>query len=88
MNKEKILQRKCVACRKIFPRNELIRIMKEHNTGKIILMPDNKTFGRSCYICSNDECLKTAIKKKSIQRNLKTTRIDEEFIEKLKSYLN
>ena len=62
-----IVLRKCCACGKIIDRNELIRILKEHKTGEIIIAPNNKQFGRSIYLCKNEECLKTAIKKKRLK---------------------
>ena len=62
-----VVLRKCCACGKIVNRNELIKILKEHKTGKIIINPNNKQFGRSMYLCKNEECLKTAIKKKRLK---------------------
>ena len=62
-----VVLRKCCACGKITNRNELIRILKEHKTGEIIISPNNKQFGRSIYLCKNEECLKTAIKKKRLK---------------------
>ena len=56
-------KRKCIACGEIKPREELIKITKEHNSGNIVIQPDSKTFGRSVYLCYNQECINTAIKK-------------------------
>lgn len=81
------LQRRCIACRGIFDREKLIRIMVENKTKEIVINPDNKTFGRSAYLCPNEECLKMALKKKSIERGLKI-KPDENLFEKLKIMLN
>ena len=62
--KPSVILRKCCACGKVIDRNELIRILKEHKTSEIIIEPNNKQFGRSMYLCKNEECLKLALKKK------------------------
>ena len=55
--------RKCISCGKLKPTDELIKITKEHNSGNIIIKPDSKTFGRSVYLCYNQECINTVLKK-------------------------
>ena len=81
------LKRKCIACNGLFERNRLIRIMSEYKSKEIIINPDNKTFGRSAYICKNNECLKIADKKKRFSKVLKTN-ISEDILEKLKIMIN
>jgi hypothetical protein len=81
------LKRKCVACNELFERNQLIRIMCEHETKEIIINPDKKTFGRSAYLCPNNECLKITEKKDRLTKVLKTN-IDKDLIEKLKIMIN
>ena len=63
--------RKCVGCNKIFERSGLIKVTRVHNSQEIIVNPDSKLFGRSVYLCYNKECLKTAMKKMRLQKNLK-----------------
>ena len=70
MSKEKL--RKCVGCGELIPRENMIKITKEHLTGKVIVNPDSKTFGRSVYLCYNQNCIEQATKKKRINRALKT----------------
>jgi len=82
-----LLKRKCIACGGLFDRNLLIRIMCEHKSKNIIINPDNKTFGRSAYLCKNNECLKNAIKKQRFLKVLKTN-IEENLFEKLKIMIN
>ena len=55
--------RKCVACGKIRNRRDMIKITKEYKSGNVIVAPDSKIFGRSVYLCYNQECINTAIKK-------------------------
>ena len=68
---EEKLFRKCVGCGELKSREEMIRIIKEHSTGEIILNPNSKTFGRSAYLCYNQSCIEQALKKKKINRALK-----------------
>jgi predicted RNA-binding protein YlxR (DUF448 family) len=57
--------RKCLICRKDRERNLLLRIMNDHKDGTVIVNPTNKQFGRSSYICQDDEeCLKRLAKHK------------------------
>ena len=82
MSKEKL--RKCVGCGELIPRENLIKITKEYLTGKVIVNPDSKTFGRSVYLCYNQNCIENAFKKNKINRVLKTnTQIDKEAVLKL-----
>ena len=62
--------RKCVGCQKIFERTSLIRIMSEYSSGEILIEPDKKHYGRSVYLCRNDECLKNALKKNKLSKAL------------------
>lgn len=45
-----IPQRMCVACRKMYPQNELIRLVRDNKTGEIKFDCDKKLFGRGAYI--------------------------------------
>ena len=64
--------RKCVGCNELKPRENMIKITKEHKTGELVLNPNSKTFGRSAYLCYNQNCIEQAMKKKKINRILKT----------------
>ncbi len=68
-----MVNRKCIGCGKIKPREELIKITKEHNSGNIVIEPNSKTFGRSAYFCYNKECQESALKKNKLNRALKTS---------------
>ena len=50
----------------------MIKITKEHITGNVVVNPNSKTFGRSAYLCYNQNCIEQALKKKKINRVLKT----------------
>ena len=64
-------KRKCISCSELKPQAELIKITKEHDTGKIVIQPDSKIFGRSFYICKNEVCINTAFKKNKINKLIK-----------------
>lgn len=64
--------RKCIGCNEKFDRTSMIRVIKENVSGKIVLNPDNHTFGRSVYICKNKKCMENAFKKGRIFKVLKT----------------
>ena len=74
-------KRKCICCGELKPRSELIKITKEHTSGNIVIQPDSKTFGRSVYLCYNENCINTALQKgfnKGINKYLKTNISREE----------
>ena len=88
MNKQnnpvnKLSSRKCVGCQRLFERGSLIRIMSEASSGKVLIEPDKKHYGRSVYLCKNEECLKNALKKNKLSRALKN-KISNEDLEALK----
>ena len=65
--------RKCVGCGELKPREELIKITKEHATGEIFVKPSSKIFGRSAYLCYNQSCIEQALKKNKLNRVLKSS---------------
>ena len=76
--------RKCVGCGEFKPREDMIKITKEKSKENVVLNPDSKTFGRSAYLCYNQNCIENAFKKNKINRVLKTnTQIDKEAVVKL-----
>lgn len=66
-----IPERMCIACRKMSPQSELIRFVRNNENGEIMLDTDKKRFGRGAYICKNVDCVKTAAKKKGLERHFK-----------------
>ena len=65
-------QRKCVGCGEYKPRENLIRILKTKDGGKLVINPNSKTFGRSAYLCYNQKCIENALKKSKLNKALKT----------------
>ena len=76
MKGKKSILRKCISCRGIFDRSNLLRITHENNSGIFI----NAGIGRSAYICKTKGCAKDPKLKKNLQRALKTN-FDKKFYE-------
>ncbi len=76
MKKKKIPLRKCLGCGQQFPKAELIRVVK-NKAGDVFLDLTNRANGRGAYICRSPQCLKTALKRKAIQRSLEVALSDQ-----------
>ena len=59
----------CVGCREKKNKKELLRIVRTPEMEVLIDLTGKKS-GRGAYICSDYECLKKAIKSKSLQKAL------------------
>ena len=69
--------RKCIGCGELKPRENLLRITKDHKTGETFLNNDSKIFGRSAYLCYNQRCIELALKKSKLNKALKTSAVLE-----------
>lgn len=89
--------RKCSGCCEMFPKKELVRVVKspdkkaEDGTviskGEVSLDLTSKKAGRGAYVCRNVECLKKARKAKRIERSLQTE-IPSDVYEQMESELS
>ena len=78
MQKRKIPMRKCMGCNEMFPKKELVRVVKTRLPGEegeeekyeISLDLTGKKAGRGAYFCRKTECLKNARKAKRLERVL------------------
>lgn len=66
---KKIPQRQCMGCRERKAKKELIRVVRSPE-GQVSLDFHGKKNGRGAYICPQMECLKKAIRSKSLERSL------------------
>ncbi|MBQ8848376.1 MAG: YlxR family protein [Candidatus Gastranaerophilales bacterium] len=73
---QKEIKRKCQGCMEIKDRTSLIKITKLQN-GLLKINPNSKELGRSIYVCKNEACIKSLIKKKRIKNALKYSNMDE-----------
>jgi hypothetical protein len=67
-----IPQRTCVGCRTVRPKRELLRIVRTPE-GAIEIDPGGKQSGRGAYLCRQQVCWETALKRDSLGRALKTS---------------
>ena len=77
MQTRKIPMRKCMGCSQMFPKRELVRVVKtrisdddENEQYEISLDLVGKKAGRGAYVCRKAQCLKAARKAKRIERAL------------------
>lgn len=66
---KKIPLRKCVACQEMFPKKELLRVVKTPEN-EIKIDENGKLNGRGAYICKKITCLEKAMKTKALARSL------------------
>ena len=73
---KKIPQRQCMGCRERRSKREMIRVVRSPE-GDVSLDFGGKKNGRGAYLCPNMECLKKAIRSKSLDRSLEVTIPDD-----------
>jgi len=70
MTNKKVPMRQCVGCGEMKMKKELIRVIKTPED-EIVLDATGRKNGRGAYVCASMECLKTAMKRKGLERSLK-----------------
>lgn len=63
--------RRCVNCREMKPRTEMVRLTASHQEKQFSIDGNPPLQGRSAYVCRNQPCLLSALKAKKLQRSLK-----------------
>ncbi len=64
--------RTCIACQESKPKRELIRIV--HTPANTVEVdPTGKKAGRGAYLCPRQSCWQLGLKKRALERALKTT---------------
>lgn len=87
MHPKKVPMRKCLGCNEMFPKKELVRVVKT-KTGEgeedyeISLDLTGKKAGRGAYVCKKTSCLALARKARRIERAL-SCRIPDEVFDKM-----
>ena len=69
LKQRKIPMRMCVGCREMFPKKELMRVVKSPEN-VISFDRVGKAPGRGAYICRKVECLNKAMKIRALERQL------------------
>lgn len=77
-------ERRCIACREHFLKNEMLRISKKD--GNIIVNDHKKINGRGVYICRKKSCIELAIKKKLLNKVF-SQNVDDKIYEELRGYI-
>ena len=76
MTQQRSVMRICIACRKTYDRNNLLKITKDPKQGILL----KKGTGRSAYLCKVKKCYSDSKIKKKLQKALKTF-LEPEFID-------
>lgn len=74
--------RTCVACRTSGGKRGLLRVVRLPDGAGVALDPTGKKSGRGAYVCPTAECVAAALKKKQLERSLKTP-LPEELVAEL-----
>jgi len=82
---KKIPLRKCLATNKVFPKEELFRVVKTPN-GEVVLDITGKVNGRGAYIHIDKEAINMAIKTKCLEKALEV-KIPDKIYEKMMFYI-
>lgn len=77
-------ERMCCVCRQHFPKQKLIRVVKNKD-GKIFVDTTFKAEGRGAYVCGAPECLEKLIKTRALNRAFKCE-IPQTIYEQIKTY--
>lgn len=83
--KRKIPLRICIGCQERKPKKELVRIVRTPD-GETVLDLTGKKPGRGAYICPSQDCLKSAVKGKRLEKNLQI-KVSPELIEQVSALL-
>lgn len=81
----KVPQRSCVGCQQVFPKRELVRVVRTPE-GQVVLDPTGKRSGRGAYICNRVACFDSAVKGQRLQRALEVP-LPDELIGQLRSII-
>lgn len=66
-----INMRRCVVCRQIRHKSELVRVVKT-SSGEISIDETQKIFGRGTYVCKSETCAGLLKKRRNLDKIFKT----------------
>ena len=78
LKQRKIPMRMCVGCREMFPKKELMRVVRSPEE-VISFDRVGKAPGRGAYLCRRVECLNKAMKIRALERQLECSIAPEVF---------
>ena len=82
MNTSRPVLRRCVACRELFDRSILWRVIRDHQDGVLL----DQGMGRSAYLCRKESCLEEAQRRKRLHKALRC-QVPDSAIEELRTRL-
>ena len=85
MKKRRIPLRTCVVTREQFPKNELLRVVRDNN-GNVTVDETGKANGRGAYLKKDIEVLEKAKKTKVLEKHLECE-IEENVYDKIKEII-
>ena len=85
MKKRRIPLRTCVVTREQFPKNELLRVVRD-NVGNVTVDETGKANGRGAYLKKDKEVLEKARKTKILEKHLECE-IEESVYDKIKEII-
>src|SRR3954470_11099558 len=71
MPQRHIPQRTCVACRSQRPKRDMVRVVRAPD-GAVGVDTTGKQSGRGAYLCLQADCWQTALKRRALDKALKT----------------
>ena len=80
---ERPVLRRCVTCRQLLDRQQLWRVIRDHQEGVVL----DEGMGRSAYLCPNEACLEEALRRKRLQKALRC-QVPNSVVEVLQKRLN
>ena len=83
MNTSRPVLRRCVACRELFDRSILWRVIRDHRDGVLL----DQGMGRSAYLCRRESCLEEAQRRKRLHKSLRC-QVPDSALEELRKRLN
>ena len=75
MTNKKTPQRMCIACRQLFEKKQMLRVVRSED--KIFLDFTSKASGRGAYVCNNPDCVKK-LKKHKLLNKVFSSPVDDE----------
>ena len=85
--KKKTPERQCMGCNERFPKNALLRVVRDPD-GNVCLDFTGKKSGRGAYICHSAECYKKAVEAKRVERSFSVAipeSVTEQILKELES---
>ena len=71
MARRRLPERTCVACRRVRPKREMVRIVRTP-AGTVEVDMTGKKSGRGAYLCRSQACWRTALRRGALSHALRT----------------